>query len=55
MKIQIETQGGNIIELRDVPQDVELVTVRIEDGGKRLVTLTVDKKDLFAAVKAFCR
>ena len=55
MRIKVETEGGNIIELHDIHADDKIVDVHIEDSGKDLVTLQVAKKDLLAAVKAICR
>lgn len=55
MRIKIETEGGNIVELHDIHADDKIVDVHIEDRGKDLVTLQVAKKDLLAAVKAICR
>lgn len=55
MRIKIETEGGNIIELHDIHADDKIVDVNIEDSVFGNLTLQVTKRDLLAAIKAICR
>lgn len=55
MKIELQTEGGTKIELKDVNSQIVELVIKATDNDVPTQTFELAKEDLLSAVKAICR